>query len=203
MDHREFFKKPLIGAVAVVLLLAVGSTEGADTVSTVTVLVAYHSVSGNTEKMAQAVSEGAKAVSGTKVVLKRVGDVGTDDLLSSDAVIVGSPVYFGNMSGEVKTFFDNWLLKFGVFPEFKMRNKIGGAFTTGAAASNGKELTMLSIMEAMLVTQMIVIGGGGAFGASAITGPDSPGIDDKELTAARDLGKRIAEVASMIKSGTK
>jgi len=56
MDHREFFKKPLIGAVAVVLLLAVGSTEGADTVSTVTVLVAYHSVSGNTEKMAQAVS---------------------------------------------------------------------------------------------------------------------------------------------------
>jgi len=203
MDRREFFKKPLIGAVAAVLLLAVGSTEGADSVSTVTVLIAYHSVSGNTEKMAQAVSEGAKAVSGAKVILKRVGDVGTDDLLSSDAVIVGSPVYFGNMSGEVKTFFDNWLLKFGVFREFKMRNKIGGAFTTGAAVSNGKELTMLSILEAMLVNQMIVIGGGGAFGASATTGPDSPGIDDKELAAARDLGKRVSEVASIIKSGIK
>jgi NAD(P)H dehydrogenase (quinone) len=203
MDRREFFKKPLIGAVAAVLLLAVGSTEGADSVSTVTVLIAYHSVSGNTEKMAQAVSEGAKAVSGAKVILKRVGDVGTDDLLSSDAVIVGSPVYFGNMSGEVKTFFDNWLLKFGVFREFKMRNKIGGAFTTGAAVSNGKELTMLSILEAMLVNQMIVIGGGGAFGASATTGPDSPGIDDKELAAARDLGKRVAEVAFIIKNGTK
>ena len=203
MDRREFFKKPLIGAVAAVLLLAVGSTEGADSVSTVTVLIAYHSVSGNTEKMAQAVSEGAKAVSGAKVILKRVGDVGTDDLLSSDAVIVGSPVYFGNMSGEVKTFFDNWLLKFGVFREFKMRNKIGGAFTTGAAVSNGKELTMLSILEAMLVNQMIVIGGGGAFGASATTGPDSPGIDDKELAAARDLGKRVSEVASINKSGIK
>ena len=203
MDRREFFKKPLIGAVAAVLLLAVGSTEGADSVSTVMVLVAYHSASGNTEKMAQAVAEGAKGVSGNKVVLKRVGDVATDDLLSSDAVIVGSPVYFGNMSGEVKTFFDNWLLKFGVFSEFKMRNKVGGAFTTGAAMSNGKELTMLSILEAMLVNQMIVIGGGGAFGASATTGPDSPGIDDKELAVARDLGKRVAEVASMIKSGTK
>jgi NAD(P)H dehydrogenase (quinone) len=203
MDRREFFKKPLIGAVAAVLLLAVGSTEGADSVSTVMVLVAYHSASGNTEKMAQAVAEGAKAVAGTKVVLKRVGDVATDDLLSSDAVIVGSPVYFGNMSGEVKTFFDNWLLKFGVFSEFKMRNKVGGAFTTGAAMSNGKELTMLSILEAMLVNQMIVIGGGGAFGASATTGPDSPGIDDQELAVARDLGKRVAEVASMIKSGTK
>ena len=63
------------------------------------------------------------------------------------------------MSGEVKTFFDNWLLKFGVFREFKMRNKVEGAFTTGAAVSNGKELTMLSILEVMLVNQMIVIGG--------------------------------------------
>jgi multimeric flavodoxin WrbA len=39
-----------------------------------------------------------------------------DDLLASDAVVVGSPVYFGNMSGEVKSFFDNWL-KLGLFQE--------------------------------------------------------------------------------------
>ena len=90
--------------------------------------------------MAQRVAEGAKAVSATKVLLKRVGEVSTDDLLSSHAVIVGSPVYFGNMSGEVKTFFDNWLLKFGVFRDFKMRNKVGGAFATGGSVSNGKEL---------------------------------------------------------------
>jgi NAD(P)H dehydrogenase (quinone) len=131
-----------------------------------------------------------------------VGEVATDDLLSSDAVIVGSPVYFGNMSGEVKTFFDNWLLKFGVFRDLKMRNKVGGAFTTGGAISNGKEVTMLAILEAMLVNQMIVVSGGGAFGASATTGPDSPGIDEKELVAARDLGKRVAEVAAVIKSGS-
>jgi NAD(P)H dehydrogenase (quinone) len=152
--------------------------------------------------MAQGVAEAAKGVAGTKVVLKRVGEVATDDLLSSDAVIVGSPVYFGNMSGEVKTFFDNWLLKFGVFRDLKMRNKVGAAFTTGGAISNGKEVTMLAILEAMLVNQMIVVSGGGAFGASATTGPDSPGIDEKELVAARDLGKRVAEVAAVIKSGS-
>jgi NAD(P)H dehydrogenase (quinone) len=56
--------------------------------------------------MAQGVAEGAKVVSGTTVVIKRVGDVTSNDLVSSDAVIVGSPVYFANMSGEVKTFFD-------------------------------------------------------------------------------------------------
>ena len=61
---------------------------------------------------------------------------------------------------------------------------------------------MLAILEAMLVNQMIVVGGGGAFGASATTGPESPGIDDKELAAARDLGKRVAEVAAMTKHGT-
>jgi NAD(P)H dehydrogenase (quinone) len=201
MNCRQFLKKRSI-VLAAVLLLADSPTQAADSTSSVTVLIAYHSVSGSTEKMAQGVAEGAKAVSATKVLLKRVGEVSTDDLLSSDAVIVGSPVYFGNMSGEVKTFFDNWLLKFGVFRDFKMRNKVGGAFATGASVSNGKELTMLAILEAMLVNQMIVVGSGGAFGASATTGPESPGIDDKELAAARDLGKRVAEVAAMTKHGT-
>src|SRR5690242_16095981 len=70
----------------------------------VSVLVAYHSGTGNTEKIAQGVAEGARSVSGATVNLKRVGDVSADDLLASDAVILGSPVYFGNMAGEVKTF---------------------------------------------------------------------------------------------------
>jgi len=140
MNCRQFLKKGRIAVLTTVLLLADSPTQAADSTSSVTVLIAYHSVSGSTEKMAQRVAEGAKAVSATKVLLKRVGEVSTDDLLFSDAVIVGSPVYFGNMSGEVKTFFDNWLLKFGVFRDFKMRNKVGGAFATGGSVSNGKEL---------------------------------------------------------------
>ncbi|MEK6532687.1 MAG: NAD(P)H-dependent oxidoreductase, partial [Nitrospirota bacterium] len=63
--------------------------------------------------MAEAVVEGAKSVPGTIVLMKRVGQVTADDLFSSDAVVVGSPVYWSNMSGEVKTFFDNWQFKFG------------------------------------------------------------------------------------------
>src|SRR5262249_50692999 len=151
----------------------------------------YHSVTGNTGKMAQGVAEGAKTIPGTIVVLKRVSDVTDTDLLSSDAVVVGSRVYFGNMSGDVKAFFDNWGLKFGLFRDRKMRNKVGGAFATGAAWSNGKELTILGIFAAMFINQMIVVSGGGGFGASATTGPDSPGVDEKELAEARDLGKRV------------
>jgi NAD(P)H dehydrogenase (quinone) len=201
MERRVGVKGAGIVLLAAVFLLGGSPTQAADP-QPVTVLVVYHSASGNTEKMAQGVAEGAKAVSGTSVVLKRVGEVAGDDLMFSDAVIVGSPVYFGNVSGEVKTFFDNWNLKFRLSQELKMRNKVGGAFATGASISNGKDVTMLTILGAMLINQMIVVSSGG-YGATATTGPTSPGIDEKELADARDLGKRVAEVASMIKSGAK
>jgi NAD(P)H dehydrogenase (quinone) len=152
--------------------------------------------------MAEGVAEGAKAISGTSVLLKKVGDVVAGDLSGSDAVIIGSPVYFANMSGEVKTFLDNWSLKFGLFQDRKMRNKVGAAFATGAAISGGKEFTILGILAAMLNNQMIVVSGGGGFGASATTGPDSPGIDATELASARDLGRRVAEITAVVKRGS-
>jgi len=175
------------------------STEKQDVVR---VLVTYHSLTGNTEKMAKGVVNGAKAVPDTEVIVKRVGEVTAEELFGSDALIVGSPVYWSNMSGEVKTFIDNWQLKFGVFAEFKMQNKVGAAFATGGQVSSGKEVTMLTILAAMLGNKMIVVSEGGAFGASATTEGDSPGIDQQELADAKALGQRVAEVAWMIKRGT-
>ena len=168
---------------------------------TIQVLVVYHSLSGNTEIMAKNVVAGAQAVPGTRVLLQKVGEVTADLLFGSDALVVGSPVYWSNMSGEVKTFFDRWQFEFGVFPEFKMRNKVGAAFATGGQVSSGKEVTMLTILAAMLGNQMIVVSDGGAFGASATTEGDSPGINEQEKADARALGKRVAEVAWMFKRG--
>lgn len=165
------------------------------------VLVTYHSLSGHTAEMARNVQKGAESVPGTTVLLKTVGQVTADELFGSDAVIVGSPVYWSNMSGEVKTFFDRWQFEFGVFPEWKMRNKVGAAFATGGQVSSGKEVTMLTILAAMLGNKMIVVSDGGAFGASATTEGDSPGINDVERADAWALGKRVAEVAWMIKRG--
>jgi len=197
----------LIGSLflcALLPLLDIGSGEtfADEPAPLVKVLVTYHSLSGNTERMAEAVVDGVKSVSGTEALLKRVGKVTADDLFSADAIVVGSPVYWSNMSGEVKTFFDNWQFKFGVFPEFKMKNKIGAAFATGGQVSSGKEVTMLTILAAMLGNQMIVVSGGGAFGASATTEGDSPGIDNKELADAKALGRRVAEVAVMMQRGS-
>lgn len=184
------------------LAIIVQPAQADETQPAIKVLVAYHSLTGNTERMAEAVVEGAKSVVGTDVVLKRVGQITADELFSADAIIVGSPVYWSNMSGEVKTFFDNWQFKFGVYPDFKMKDKIGAAFATGGQVSSGKEVTMLTILAAMLGNQMIVVSGGGAFGASATTEGDSPGIDNKEMADAQALGRRVAEVASIVKRGS-
>lgn len=169
--------------------------------NTVQVLVAYHSLTGNTQKMAQAVVRGAESVPDTRVTLRPVGAVTADELFTSDALVVGSPVYWSNMAGPVKTFFDDWQFRFGVWPELKMRNKVGAAFATGGQIAGGKELTMLTILAAMLGNQMIVVSAGGPFGASATSEGESSGIDETELATARALGKRVAEVAWLVKRG--
>ena len=196
---------PAVRLLLVVLFLCVGCSQvGAQVQSqpaTIQVLVAYHSLSGNTKIMARSVVEGARTVPNTRVLLHTVEEVTADLLFGSDSLVVGSPVYWSNMSGEVKTFFDRWQFEFGVFPEFKMRNKVGAAFATGGQVSGGKEVTMLTILAAMLGNQMIVVSDGGVFGASATTEGDSPGIDEQEKAEARALGKRVAEVAWMVKRG--
>lgn len=63
------------------------------------ILVAYCSRTGNTEKMANAVAEGAKRVSGTQVILKKAQDVLIDEAASADGFAFGSPTYFGHMAG--------------------------------------------------------------------------------------------------------
>ncbi len=175
--------------------------RSADAISAINVLIAYHSVSGHTEQMAKAVAEGARTISSVHVTVKRVQQVTAEELLSADAIILGSPVYWSNMAGEVKAFIDDWQFKFGVFPDFKLKNKVGAAFATGGQVSSGKELTMLSMLAAMLGNYMIVVGGGGAFGASATTEGSSPGVDEQELALARDLGQRVAEVTLAVKNG--
>ena len=70
------------------------------------VLIVFHSQSGNTKAAAEAVAEGATNVSGTEVAVKESLTATTEDLLSCDAIAVGSPDYFGYMAGGLKDFFD-------------------------------------------------------------------------------------------------
>ncbi|MBW2636672.1 MAG: FprA family A-type flavoprotein, partial [Deltaproteobacteria bacterium] len=70
------------------------------------ILVVYHPQTGNTEKMAQAVGEGASRIDLTEVVIKRASDATLEDLLDCAGLAVGTPENFGYMSGALKDFFD-------------------------------------------------------------------------------------------------
>ncbi len=74
--------------------------------SMVTLLIVYHSQSGNTQKMAQAVERGAAEIEGVRVIFKKASDTGEEDLLACDGLVLGSPEYFGYMSGAIKDLFD-------------------------------------------------------------------------------------------------
>jgi hypothetical protein len=69
---QRLIMRALAISTAVMLVLGYAQTPFAQTVS---VLVAYHSATGNTEKMAQGVAEGVKSVAGASVLVKRVGEV--------------------------------------------------------------------------------------------------------------------------------
>lgn len=162
------------------------------------VLVVFHSPGGHTALMAGAVAAGAEDVSGTVVRAKTIEEASADDLLWADAIIVGSPVHAANLAAPVANFLSG-------FPfDGQMKDRIGAAFVTAGGMSAGEEAAQLSILRAMLVYNMIVIGGptwSEAFGASGFT-QEEPFMDSREdvwldpifLAKGAALGKRVAEV---------
>ncbi len=152
------------------------------------VLVIYSSRSGNTQKLAEAVALGVKEVSGIECDMKPVSEVSNNDLVSADGIIVGSPVYFGTMSAEVKEMFDK-----SVAIRRKLEGKIGAAFATSGHHTGGKETTIFSILQAMLIHGMIIVGdpisAGGHYGVASVGRPDTEGIN-----SGKALGRRVAEI---------
>jgi NAD(P)H dehydrogenase (quinone) len=152
----------------------------------------YYSRGGNTKKLAERIAEGVESVAGVDCDVKSVEDVTKDDFLEADGIIAGSPVYYGGMVGEMKTLFDRM-----VVVRSKMSDKIGAAFATSGDPSGGKETTMLSIIQAMLINGMIIVGdpldATGHYGVACVGAPDKQTAEN-----AAKLGKRVAELVKKI-----
>ena len=170
------------------------------------ILIAYYSLTGNTEKMARGVAEGIRRVPGVVAVLKKVDEVTKQDLEKADGIILGSPTYYANIPGKMKVVIDDWSWKMKV----DFTDKIGGAFSTGGGQVGGKEHVVTSLLLFMLSNRMVVTGPlyqnektgsvWGEPGSSAMTGPLDPGVSEQELDSARRLGERIASLVKKLKA---
>jgi NAD(P)H dehydrogenase (quinone) len=164
------------------------------------ILVTYYSKTAHTQSLAQEVAKGASSIPGVQVVLKRIDQTTTKDLLDADAIILGSPVYNANLAPEVVQFMSAW-----PFEGNPLKDKIGAAFVTAGGISAGEELAQVNILQSMLVFGMVLVGGDdwtSAFGASAITNESifkTENVDKIFLQKGFSLGKRVATIAKKMK----
>ena len=158
------------------------------------ILVLYFSKGGNTRKLAESIARGVEEVGGVKALLRKTDEVRKDDFLDAAGIIAGSPVYFGVMAAELKKLFEDF-----ISVRKKMEGKVGAAFATSADATGGKETTMMSIIQTLLIFGMMVVGdpmdATGHYGVSCVGAPDGKVIEN-----AHKLGRRVAELCKRLGS---
>ena len=200
------------------------------------ILIAFYSMYGHIHRMAEAVAEGAREVAGAEVTLAQVAELVPDavlersgakkaraafahipvatveDLEHADAIIIGTPTRFGNMSAQMRNYFDQ---TGGLWAQGKLVGKVGSVFTSTGTQHGGQETTIVSVHSTMLHHGMIIVGvpytarglsnmmeitGGTPYGASTMAGSDgSRQPSANELEIARFQGRHVADIARRLK----
>ena len=139
------------------------------------ILVLYYSSYGHVERMAEAEAEGARAVAGVEVVVKRVPELvppevaknsgykvdqaaplaTPDELADYDGFLFGTPTRFGNMAAQMRNFFDQ---TGGLWARNALVGKVASVFTCTASQHGGQETTITSFHTTLLHHGMIVVG---------------------------------------------
>jgi NAD(P)H dehydrogenase (quinone) len=139
------------------------------------ILVLYYSAWGHTERMAQAITEGARSVAGAEVTIKRVPELvpqetarksgmkldqkapiaTIDELADYDAIIFGTPTRFGNMTAQMRNFLDQ---AGGLWTKGALVGKVGSVFTSTGTQHGGQETTITSFPSTLLHLGMIIVG---------------------------------------------
>ncbi len=152
-------------------------------------LVIYYSRSGNTKQMAKTIAE-AMSEANLPTKCKSVTDTTLDDLQAADAIVVGSPTYYGRLAGPIAQFFDESVTRHG-----KLDGKVGAAFSSSSNIAGGNETTIMSILETLLIHGMIVQGDpqGDHYGPVSIGKPD-----ERVLKQCHRRGQRIAQLTNKL-----
>lgn len=154
-------------------------------------IVIYYSKSGNTKKMAEIIAKSMNEAE-LPTECKSVNDVQANDLLNYDAIVIGSPTYYGQMAAPIKQLIDDSVAFHG-----KLDGKVAAAFSSSANIAGGNETTVMGILEAMLIAGCVVQGDprGDHYGPVSISKPD-----ERVGQQCQRRGKRIAELTRKLLS---
>ncbi|MBN1806062.1 MAG: NAD(P)H-dependent oxidoreductase [Sedimentisphaerales bacterium] len=152
-------------------------------------IVIYYSRTGNTKEMAEIIAK-AMNEANLPTECKSVGDVDTNEVFGYDAIVIGSPTYYGQMAAQVKQLIDDLVGLHG-----RLDGKVGAAFTSSANIGGGNETTIIGIIEAMLISGMIVQGDpkGDHYGPVSISKPDK-----RVQKQCQRCGLRVAQLTNKI-----
>jgi flavodoxin I len=138
------------------------------------ILVLYYSQSGNTEKMAKAVAEGAQNAGNPNVELSY--HVEAEELAVFDAILIGAPTYHHDMPIDMKKLFEEAAVK-----NINLKGKVGAAFGSYGWSGEAPKF-LLEIMKNKFEMQVV---------EPPLLAKYTP--DENMLSKCRDLGKRVSE----------
>ncbi|TVT60229.1 flavodoxin family protein [Amycolatopsis rhizosphaerae] len=175
---------------------------------------------GHTSKIAEAVAEGARSVTGTDVAsidVEAMADAEWELLDRADAIIFGSPTYMGTAAGAFHVFAQatskRWM-------DQAWRDKLAAGFTNSGSMSGDKMhtlqyLSLFAAQHGMLWVSLGLLPGwntttasidddnrlGFYLGAGAQSFNDTPAVHDADLSTARHLGARVAQLTHVHQAG--
>lgn len=198
------------------------------------ILLVFYSMHGHTFELAKAVADGIKEAGG-EPVLKQVPELipegkwdddiknakeamkdvpianPQEDFADISGVIVGTPTRFGNMTAQMRNFWDQTS---GAWMDGSLIGKPASVFTGSATQHGGQETTIISTMITLLHQGMVMVGlpysfqeqmtideisGGSPYGASTITGGGGERTpSENELLLARNLGAHHTMIAQKL-----
>ena len=146
-------------------------------------------------------------------VRKQMGCIHEDDMLEvypkmdwADAWILGTPIYHGHISAQLKTVLDRTRAMVAK-KKTVFENKVGMALGVGGDRNGGQEQAMHTILDFYLINEMIPVGGG-VFGAnfgstfwSQDKGQQGIEEDQQGLKSMQKTIKRLVQVTHLVQKG--
>ncbi|MHC1590808.1 MAG: flavodoxin family protein [Candidatus Helarchaeales archaeon] len=124
-----------------------------------------------------------------------------NSMKQADGIILGSPVYFGNMSAQAKALIDRTLVlrRHGM----QLRNKVFGFISVGGSRNGGQEIVLQSLHAALLIHEAIIVSDRETahFGGIAVgRNPGEAVKDEIGVKTVRNIAIKVLEIAKKISS---